>query len=439
MNMSLFDRLTAAPLPSDPFERELARQMMMSERLRFLVLACVFGVVAVTMIVRSLLTPGVGPLADPTVGTVVRFLPLVFFVAAIAYELALRARLGRLLAREMTVREPLRYVNALVETSFPTFVLIDLSPLAEPQSLLTSPPAWMYFIFVILSILRLSPWLCVFTGTVAMVEYIALSTHLLRDVDPSTLSITESLAMFWTRAQIIFAAGIVAAFVSRQLRRQAMTSVESIVDRERVVSLFGQHVSPRVAERLLNQPVELGGETRQVCVMFLDIRGFTAFSEKHTPHQVVDYLNTLFGFMVDSINRHNGIVNKFLGDGFMAVFGAPTSDGRDCRNAVAASREILLKLNELMIRGEIPPTRIGIGLHTGEAVTGTIGSELRKEYTIIGDTVNVASRLEQLNKQYQSQLLISEDVALATDEAGEPLGELAVRGKSAPVTVFRLA
>src|SRR5215510_488760 len=101
--------------------------------------------------------------------------------------------------------------------------------------------------------------------------------------------------------------------------------------------------------------------------MFLDIEGFTTFSESRRPEEVVEYLNSLFSFMIDSVNRHHGIVNKFLGDGFMAVFGAPISDTSDCRNAVAASLEIVEKVTSMNATGEIAPTAIRIGLHAGEA------------------------------------------------------------------------
>src|SRR5215475_14343319 len=123
--------------------------------------------------------------------------------------------------------------------------------------------------------------------------------------------------------------------------------------------------------------------------MFLDIRNFTGFAEKRSPEEVVEYLESLFEFMIEIVNRHNGIINKFLGDGFMAVFGAPLSDGKDCENAVRSAKEILERVKEETDRGAILPTQVGIGLHAGKAVTGSIGSAVRKEYTVIGDVVNL--------------------------------------------------
>ena len=211
-------------------------------------------------------------------------------------------------------------------------------------------------------------------------------------------------------------------------------------ERERVVALFGQHVSPIVANQLLRHATDEHSELRNVCVMVLDIRNFTAFSETRAPDEVVRYLNTLWTFMVRTINEHHGIVNKFLGDGFLAVFGAPLSNGSvDCADAMAAARQIVRELDRLISAGDVSPTRIGIALHAGPAIIGNVGSADRKEYTVIGDVVNVAFRIEALNKELGSTLLISEPVR---DHAGidaEPMAPMTLRGRREPVRVFRVA
>jgi adenylate cyclase len=176
--------------------------------------------------------------------------------------------------------------------------------------------------------------------------------------------------------------------------------------------------------------------------MFLDIRNFTSFAEKRSPEEVVRYLESLFEFMIEIVNRHHGVINKFLGDGFMAVFGAPLSEGGDCLNGVAAAREILTRVEEEVASGKVLPTTVGIGLHAGEAVTGSIGSSLRKEYTVIGDVVNLASRIEKLNKQFQSRLLISENVwqSLENNPAEAiPMGNVRVQGREEGIGIYQLA
>ena len=142
----------------------------------------------------------------------------------------------------------------------------------------------------------------------------------------------------------------------------------------------------------------------------MDIRQFTPFVEQHEPEEVVNYLNTLFGFMIDIVQLHDGVINQFLGDGFMATFGAPVSLENSSSHAVAAAIEILERTKQERRKGNIPETRLGIGLHYDEAVTGNIGSSLRKQYSITGKVVIMASRIEQLNKKYRTNLLISREV-----------------------------
>jgi adenylate cyclase len=174
--------------------------------------------------------------------------------------------------------------------------------------------------------------------------------------------------------------------------------------------------------------------------MFVDFRGFTAGARSRSPQEVVDRLDGAFAVLVEIIDRHEGIVNKFLGDGFMALFGAPLDAPEAASHAVAAAREMLVAMNRVN-QASTWPLRIGIGINFGEVVAGNIGSSRRKEYTVIGDTVNFASRLEQLNKEFNSQLLVSASVRDALGGDGNDavsLGEVAIRGYDRPMTVWQL-
>lgn len=174
--------------------------------------------------------------------------------------------------------------------------------------------------------------------------------------------------------------------------------------------------------------------------MFLDIRNFTPFVEKHTPEEVVTYLNNLFSFMIDSVQRYDGVINQFLGDGFMATFGAPVSKGNIAQKAVLASAEIIERVRQENTAGNIPTTTIGIGLHYGEAVIGNIGSSVRKQYSITGNVVIIASRIEQLNKLWHSQLIISEEVFNEIDAKVKsmfvPQKPAKIKGINRPVLLY---
>lgn len=151
-------------------------------------------------------------------------------------------------------------------------------------------------------------------------------------------------------------------------------------------------------------------------------------------------LNDFFAAMVAIVDEHHGIINKFLGDGFLAVFGAPLADPRAAANALAAAQAMIASVEDWNRTNPARALRIGIGIHAGDAVTGTVGSPQRKEYTVIGDTVNLAARLEQLTKETGSQLLVSDAVHDAAALSGaSDLGALPIRGYAEPVRVWRVA
>lgn len=214
-----------------------------------------------------------------------------------------------------------------------------------------------------------------------------------------------------------------------------------IENKNRAISLFGQQVSKEVALELLSDPTKSSSKKLFACIMFLDIRDFTPFAESKEPFEIIQYQNDVFGFMIDTISKHQGIINQFLGDGFMATFGAPTSSGNDCQNAVNAALEIVQLLNEKCESGEIPATQVGIGLHAGPIVAGNVGTSERKQYTITGNTVILASRIEQLNKKFDSAILISPAVLEQLDQSGltvSHLGTEYLKGRAEPMEIIQL-
>jgi adenylate cyclase len=175
--------------------------------------------------------------------------------------------------------------------------------------------------------------------------------------------------------------------------------------------------------------------------MFLDIRDFTPFMENKEPFEVIQYQNDVFAFMIDIVSKHHGIINQFLGDGFMATFGAPVSSGNDTQNAVNASIEIVETLKQKCDSGELPQTKVGIGLHTGKIVTGNVGTAERKQYSVTGNTVILASRIEQLNKKFQSEILVSREVMEKVDKNDlnpENLGAMVLKGRAEPMEIVRI-
>jgi adenylate cyclase len=219
--------------------------------------------------------------------------------------------------------------------------------------------------------------------------------------------------------------------------------LEGLVERDKVKSMFNKFHGSSVTDDLLKGNLELGGSKKVVTVFFSDVRGFTKFSEGHTPEEVVEMLNEYFQIMVGIINRNGGVVDKFIGDAIMAVWGAPNANERDPQNAIRAClemRQALAELNKTRSARNQVPIKIGIGLHRGEAISGTIGSSERMEYTVIGDTVNQASRIEASTKAFGTDLLLSETLAEFVGEEFivETAGAVEVKGKSQPLTLYKV-
>ncbi len=205
---------------------------------------------------------------------------------------------------------------------------------------------------------------------------------------------------------------------------------------------LGRYFSPNVVQRLLESAENAEPESRTITVLFSDIRDFTAMSEQLTPAQVVSMLNEYHTVMVEAVFRHGGTLDKFIGDGLMAYFGAPFSDEQHASNAVLCAKQMLVELKNLnVIRANNGQSalHIGIGIHTGDAVIGNIGSaNIRLDYTAIGDTVNLASRLETLTKTMGCEILVSETTRKAVGDAEEfrQLESTSVKGKANKIAIF---
>ncbi|MDR0402578.1 MAG: HAMP domain-containing protein [Treponema sp.] len=217
-----------------------------------------------------------------------------------------------------------------------------------------------------------------------------------------------------------------------------------LAERERLKDTFGRFINKEVAEKALKGELKLGGENRTVTVFFSDIRDFTAISEKMSPQDVLEFLNSYLVRMVACVSKTGGVVDKFIGDAIMAIWGAPVSTGNVARDALACVRAALLMRAALREynRGrdgvEKPRLRIGCGINTGDVVVGQIGSKERMEYTVIGDTVNLASRTESLNKPFGTDILVTENTwKLIKDYIiTEEMPGVTVKGKEAPVRMF---
>ena len=418
------------------FHAALTREILVTEQLRVKAVLATILMFAVALTVMHLIFPG--SMEQIWRGQFELWKFYVVAVPLVIFEVTVLWLLKRHIALNHDVPVLRRYLSALIETSLPTIALAIHMNAMGPERALGFVVPLAYFVFIILSTLRLDFWLSTFTGLVAAVELFAMA--MLYHPAGDFAEAAQEPGYNVVRSILLVVGGVLAGAVGLQLRRQFEASIAASTARDRVTNLFGQHVSPQVVERLLAAGAGGTSEVRHVAIMFVDFRNFTASARVRSPQQVVDRLDGVFAVLVDILDRHHGIVNKFLGDGFLALFGAPIEDPDAAQRAVAAAREMLEAMAENNAGNEWQ-LRIGIGIHMGNVVAGNVGSPRRKEYTVIGDTVNFAARLESLNKDFGSHLLISADVRDALGETcsdAVSLGAVPIKGYDQPQTVWQL-
>lgn len=390
------------------FDDQLSIELLKIELLRTRILGYVFTFgFALVVVSIFLLGDSSLPIYDSTIG---KLIPLGATFVLATMEFGFQFRIKYWLANNMIPPGWWWYTSAANEVLVPTIAmyLIGLE-MPNPLDVLHTPISSLYFAFIIMSVLRLRGTHSLFVGTLSTLSYLAVYIALLFNVEGLRVfnTLLHEPVLHIQSAIFIFVAGLLSAFVARQLRTHFESTMRAQEERGEVLKIFGRQTSPAVVEQLIQKKGEPDSKRLHVSVMFVDVRGFTSYAESREPETVVAYLNSLFSFMIDAVHEHGGMVHQLLGDGFMAVFGAPLEDSTHAKGAVQAGLDILSTLGQKQQDGEIPATRIGIGIHSGQALVGMVGSNIHREYKITGDVVNVAARLEELNKTLQTCMLVS--------------------------------
>jgi adenylate cyclase len=411
------------------FKQQLDKELLFSERRRIVILILIFSAAIVVRLFNQVfLKPDEETLRIESFSTIWLF-PLVIILFELFSLLHINQRIR---ANSKAIRQWLQYINAGFEICLPSAIIIYVAKEYTSYNVMQSPAVFIYFIFIILSTLRLNPALSVFCGLLAAVSCASFSLFLYGHFNSNDAA----------RCFILLFSGVSAALVARQIKCGINNSLEEAERRHKVENLFGQQISAEVAEKLLANDGKIESKRMEVAVMFIDIRNFTHFAAERSPEEIVQYQNAFLNIVIRNVTKHDGIVNQILGDGCMVTFGAPIPLVNPSQKAVNAASDILLELQEDVASGNIFPTSIGIGIHKGEAVTGNIGTSSRQQYSITGSVVIIASRIEQLNKEFHSQLLISEEVFRAINNqfmVVELYSGITLKGFDKPVSIYKVA
>jgi adenylate cyclase len=428
-------------IPENFFRQQFEADQLRNERFRFLLLLLVLiTLIIIVGIIFIYYWKGILKIVND------RFAFNWVFVLIgilIVRSLSIRYYLARRLPKNKPLHPLQRYVNAVIEVSIPSVAIIILAQNMLPMHALITPAVFLYFIFILISALEMDWKLSVFTGFIAGVEFLFIAMYYLHISDsPANLTILYLPAPYIVKSAIIMLCGAIAGLITLELKKRVIDRYRIQAERSRLENLFSQQVSAEIVDELIHNQSELAGKKQFVCILFLDIRGFTRYCRNRSPEEIIKFQNDVFSFMIDIILNQHGIINQFLGDGFMATFGAPVSRGNPCENAVRAAQSIHEELKSRSANGQIPSTEIGIGIHAGDAVTGNVGTSSRQQYSVTGNVVILAARLEQLNKELHSNILISKEVLdrlSAKPSSCKTLGSVEIRGMGKAVEVFQLA
>lgn len=298
------------------------------------------------------------------------------------------------------------WYTVITEVAIPSAWMMTASAIEETSSLLDSPVIFIYFILIIVSSLHLDFWLSAVMGMIISL-FIAAFTFWATSTYPIEFHLP--LVIYYVRSFMFCMSGICAGFVARELKRRVFISYKERARKQEIESLFSQQVSKEVVEVLKTK--EDYTAMLDATIIFLDIRNFTKKVQHLTPEEVNAFQNQFFSPIIDIVNASKGIVNQIMGDGMMASFGAPAEDKAHYKSAWNAILAILEYLeNFRMGYPNYNPVDIGIGMHCGEVLIGNIGTRNRKQLSISGTPVIVASRIEQLNKELDSTVLMSRRV-----------------------------
>jgi class 3 adenylate cyclase len=345
----------------------------------------------------------------------------------------------------------LKYISTGVDVLMTTGILFLYHYDMGYSTSLKAPPFMNHFLTLALAAFRFDTALPIYGGVMAAVSYLVMFGGLLviQGVEfgsPLDLFTTPKINLVYQAYRILYL--IMLTLLTSGLARNVQRLVQSRVkeaehafiekaEREKTQNLLERYFTPEIAAYLTDNPQDMGGTAQLVTVVLTDLRGFTAISERLGSAGSVSLLNEVFEQLVNIVFAHGGTLDKFYGDGMLVVFGVPRPRSDDALRAVLAAREMVEKTRR--VRDDLH-LELGTAIHTGEVIFGNIGSPKRMELTVIGDTVNTASRMESLNKEFQTNVILSETTCHEVSDYVKvrELPSRTLRGKSEVVRLFAL-
>ncbi|RKE02456.1 adenylate/guanylate cyclase domain-containing protein [Marinifilum flexuosum] len=365
---------------------------------------------------------------------------LVFWwVLFCVFELGVYFRLGYAIKNNIQIPKRILIINILVEFGLPAIVLYNAVKFDYSLLILEYDGLLFYFLLLMLSAMHLDFKVSVGAGFLAGIGYFSVAfwgiNYLQTEQDVAQLK-----EIYTMRSVGLVVGGLVAGVVAHEIKKRVNNYLNSMEEQKEIESLLGQQLSKGVANELIVHRNETIGHKVVGSIMFLDIRNFTVMADHQSPEETIEFQNAIFDPLIRIIEKNNGIIHQILGDGFMASFGIAVKNENHAKDSLNAGLEIMEAINHLRTDQNGSTTKVGIGLHSGEVITGNIGNEIRKQFSIAGKNVILASRIEQLNKTFKTQFLVSRQFVDMLNCKGcfTDLGEVQVKGFDDQVHIYQV-
>ncbi len=326
------------------------------------------------------------------------------------FEIIVFARMNWMIKNKRSVPKRVLILNLLFEFGLPAIILYNIVKYDNSLLVLEYDGLTFYFLLLMLSAMHLDFKISLGAGILACLGYFGVSYWGIQFLKP-TGDVDQMIEIYSMRSLGLLSAGIIAGVVASEIQKRVNNLLQAKDDQNEIESLLGQQLSKDVANELILHRNDKVGQKVTGSIMFLDIRNFTVMADHQSPEQTIEFQNAIFDPLIRIIEKNNGIIHQILGDGFMASFGVAVKNPNHVMDAYSAGIQIIEVINHCRSAIDGNMTRVGIGLHCGEVITGNIGNEIRKQFSLAGKNVIIASRIEQLNKKFNSQFLVSESIA----------------------------
>ena len=417
---------------------ELNKEVLKSEKRRVLIIISLMVIsISIIPITHSIFKS----LVDNELNQKGEFASLLISIAIFfVFEVLIYMRLSYIQRKNVIMPPFVPYMNTLFELSLP--VLIMVAAIKYDYSILPLEHSGyaFYIVLIILSALHLEMKVSIMAGVVA-----ALCFSIVSFWSIDYLGMTENLAQIneivISRIFTLIVFGLMSGLVAKEMNKKLLKGIRFQYRQKQVEILLGQQVSKEIAEELINNNDQFSTRIIDAAIMFMDIKEFSSWADSKSPEEVILYQNQVFNPIIDIINKNQGVVNQFLGDGFMASFGMGSDDQKYVQHAFQAGVDITRKMKEMEDANLIPKTFVRIGLHRGKIIVGNIGNDIRKQFSLAGKNIIIASRLEQMNKKLNTQYLVSEDIHRKIDPDNicmEEVGMLKLKGIDSEIKAYQV-